>query len=119
MKRMLIGILPQEKMRARAAAIARGRYKPKPGEPKVWFPSMKSLAETLSDRNMALIKLIAEHRPASIAALAKETGRAPGNLSRTLNRLASYGFVRLEKRPGNVVRPVAQALEYNIRAIAA
>jgi predicted transcriptional regulator len=119
MKQIIIGIMPQEKMRARAIAIARGRYKPKAGEPKVWFPSMKSVAETLSDKNIALIKIIAEQKPASIAELSKQTGRAPGNLSRTLNRLASYGFVKLERQPGNVVKPVAQALEYNIRAIAA
>lgn len=119
MKQVIIGIMPQDKMRARAVAIARGHYKPKPGEPRIWFPSMKSVAETLSDKNMALIKLIAEQKPASIAELSKKTGRAPSNLSRTLNRLASYGFVKLEKQPGNVVKPVARAVEYNIRAVAA
>lgn len=119
MKQILIGIMPPEKMRARAIAIARGEYKPKPGEPKVWFPSMKSVAETLSDKNMELIRIIAEHKPASIAELSQQSGRAPSNLSRTLNRLASYGFVRLEKQAGNVVRPIAQATEYNIRAVAA
>jgi predicted transcriptional regulator len=119
MKQVIIGIMPQEKMRARAIAIARGEYKPKPGEPKIWFPSMKLVAETLSDKNMALIKIIAEQKPASIAELSQKTGRTPSNLSRTLNRLAGYGFVTLEKRPGNIVRPVAHAIEYNIRAIAA
>ncbi len=119
MKRIVIGILPQEKMRARAISIARGQYKPKPGEPKVWFPSMKSVAETLSDRNLELLRIIAEQKPESIAALSERTGRAPSNLSRTLNRLASYGFVKLERRAGNVVRPVAQATEYTIRAAAA
>lgn len=119
MRRIIIGILPQEKMRERAIAIARGEYKPKPGEPKLWFPSMKSLAETLSDKNMELIRIIAEQQPASITELSQKTGRAPSNLSRTLKRLAHYGFVLLEKRPGNIVRPVARATEYDIRAIAA
>ncbi|MGH8227899.1 MAG: MarR family transcriptional regulator [Steroidobacteraceae bacterium] len=80
---------------------------------------MKSLAETLSDKNMELIRIIAELQPASIAELSQRTGRAPSNLSRTLKRLAHYGFVLLERRPGNIVRPVAQAIEYDIRAIAA
>src|SRR5438105_4068065 len=31
MKMIVIGILPQEQIRARAMAIARGEYKPKPG----------------------------------------------------------------------------------------
>jgi predicted transcriptional regulator len=116
MKVITIGIMPQEKVRARAIAIARGQYKPKPGDPKIWFPSMKSLAETLSDKNMELIKIIAEQKPDSIAALSQQTGRASSNLSRTLNRLAIFGFVTLQKRPGNVVRPIAKAIKYNILA---
>jgi predicted transcriptional regulator len=111
--------MPQEKVRARAIAIARGQYKPKPGDPKIWFPSMKSLAETLRDKNMELIKIIAEQKPDSIAALSQKTGRASSNLSRTLNRLAIFGFVTLQKRPGNVVRPIAKAVKYNILAGAA
>jgi predicted transcriptional regulator len=118
MRRIVIGIMPQDKVRARAIAIARGQYKPKPGEPKIWFPSMKSVAETLSDKNMALIRVIAEQRPASIAELSQKTGRAPSNLSRTLHRLARFGFVALERRPGNVLRPIADVTEYNILAVA-
>jgi predicted transcriptional regulator len=116
MKVVTIGIMPQEKMRARAIAIAiaRGQYKPKPSDPKIWFPSMKSLAETLSDKNMELIKFIAEQKPESIAALSQQTGRAGSNLSRTLNRLAIFGFITLQRRPGNVVRPIAKAVKYNI-----
>lgn len=45
MKRLVIGVLPQEKIRERVLSIARGTYKPKPGEPKVWLNSMRSLAE--------------------------------------------------------------------------
>jgi predicted transcriptional regulator len=114
-KVIAIGIMPQDKVRARAIAIARGQYKPKPSDPK----SMKSLAETLSDKNMELIKIIAEQKPDSIAALSQKTGRASSNLSRTLNRLAIFGFVTLQKRPGNVVRPIAEAIKYNILAGAA
>ncbi len=119
MKRIVIGIMPPDKMRARAIAIARGQYKPKAGEPKVWFPSMKSVAETLSDKNMALIRVIAEQHPASIAELSQKTGRAASNLSRTLHRLARFGFVALERQPGNVLKPIARAVEYNIIAVAA
>ena len=110
--------MPQDKVRARARAraiaIARGQYKPKPSDPKIWFPSMKSLAETLSDKNMELIKILAEQKRDSIAALSLKTGRASSNLSHTLNRLAIFGLVTLQKRPGNVVRPIAKAIKYNI-----
>jgi predicted transcriptional regulator len=115
MKAIVIGIMPQEKIRERVMAIARGEYKPKPSDPKVWFTSMKSLAEVLSDDNRALLKVIMETKPASITALAESTGRKPGNLSRTLKTMSNYGIVDL-KRENNHVRPVAKATEFRIIA---
>ena len=75
MKTIVIGIMPQEQIRARMLAIARGEYKPKPGEPKVWFTSMKSLAEVLSDENRALLKVIAESKPEVVRELTNELAR--------------------------------------------
>lgn len=115
MKAIVIGIMPQEKIRERMLAIARGEYKPKPGEPKVWFTSMKSLAEVLSDENRALLRMITETNPESISALANATGRKPGNLSRTLKTLSNYGIVEL-KRENRKVRPVVKANEFRIVA---
>jgi predicted transcriptional regulator len=116
MKVIKIGIMPQAQVRARMIAVARGQYKPKPDEPKIWFASLKSLAETLSDKNMDLIRIIAKEKPDSIAALSQHTGRASSNLSRTLNRLAMLGFVKLQKQPGNIVKPIAEAVKYRISA---
>lgn len=115
MKAIVIGIMPQEKIRARMLAIARGDYKPKAGEPKVWFTSMKSLAEVLSDDNRALLKVINEVKPESISALAEATGRKPGNLSRTLKTMANYGIVEM-RREKRYVRPIAKATEFRIVA---
>jgi predicted transcriptional regulator len=115
MKSIVIGIMPQEKIRQRILAIARGDYRPKPGEPRVWFTSMKSLAEVLSDDNRALLKVITETEPESISALAEVTGRKPGNLSRTLKTMSNYGIVEL-KREKNHVRPIAKATEFRIVA---
>ncbi len=115
MKPIAIGILPQEKMRARVLAIARGDYRPRPGEPKIWFASMRSLAEVLSDENRALLRVIRETRPSSISSLALTTGRKPGNLSRTLKTMSRYGIVDL-KRERNHVRPIARATEFRIVA---
>lgn len=56
MKTIVIGIMPQAQIRARILAIARGDYKPKATEPKIWFTSMRSLAEVLSDDNRALLQ---------------------------------------------------------------
>ena len=113
MKAIVIGILSQDKIRERVLAIARGDYKPKAGEPKIWFTSMKSLAEVLSDDNRALLRVIMETRPESISALAAATGRKPGNLSRTLKTMANYGIVDL-KHEKNHVRPIAKATEFHI-----
>lgn len=115
MRRIVIGIMPQEAIRARMLAIARGDYQPKAGELKIWFPSMKSLAEVLSDDNRALLRVIRETRSPSIASLAQATGRKPGNLSRTLNTLSRYGIVEM-KREKNQVRPIVKATEFRIVA---
>lgn len=69
MKKIAIGIMSQEKIREHMLAIAKGEYKPKPGEPKIWFTSMKSLAEVLSDENRALLKTIRDTHPESISGL--------------------------------------------------
>ena len=66
MKAIVIGVMPQDQIRARMIAIAKGEYKPKPGEPKIWFTSMKSVAEVLSDQNRALLKVIRETNPDSV-----------------------------------------------------
>ena len=115
MKALVIGIMPREKIRERMLAIASGEYKPKPGEPKVWFTSMKSLAEVLSDDNRALLRVIKETNPESISALAEVTGRKPGNLSRTLKTMANYGIVEM-RREKRHVRPIAKATEFRIVA---
>lgn len=115
MKAIAIGIMSQEKIRERVLAIARGDYKPKPSEPKIWFTSIKSLAEVLSDDNRALLHVITETKPESISALAEATGRKPGNLSRTLKTMSNYGIVEL-KRERNHVRPVVKATEFRIIA---
>ena len=115
MKKVVIGIMPQDKIRARMLAIARGDYKIRRGEPKVWFTSMKSLAEVLSDRNRALLNVIADTKPDSLQDLAKATGRQPSNLSRTLKTLEGYGFVELKKE-NKKIRPVAKATQFEIQA---
>ena len=115
MKAIVIGIMPQEQIRARMLAIARGEYQPKPGDPKVWFTSMKSLAEVLSDENRALLKVISETQPESITALATVTGRKPSNLSRTLKTMSHYGIVEMQ-REKRQVRPIAKATEFQILA---
>ena len=113
MKAIKIGIMPQEQIRARVLAIARGEIKARPSDPKIWFTSMKSLAEVLSDDNRTLLKVIREIRPDSVTSLAAATGRTPGNLSRTLKTMSHYGIVEM-RREKKLVRPIANATEFQI-----
>ena len=115
MKTIVVGILPQDRIRERMLAIARGEYRPKAAEPKIWFTSMRSLAEVLSDDNRALLKVIQDTKPQSISTLAEMTGRTPGNLSRTLKTMSNYGFVEI-KRENRHVRPIAKFTEFRIVA---
>lgn len=107
MKTIVVGVMLQEQIRARA--IAKGEYKPKLSEPKIWFTSMRSVAEVLSDQNRATLKVIRESSPDSIAVLAKATGRRPGNLSRTLKSMW-----RASSDPGSRLRPGARLLRRSV-----
>ena len=115
MKKIVVGIMSEEKIRERMLAIASGEYTPGRSEPKVWFTSMKSLSEVLSDKNRELLHIMAESRPDSLQSLAEKTHRQPGNLSRTLKTLERYGFVELKKKNRKVV-PIARATEFTIHA---
>ncbi len=118
MKRYIvkIGIASEAELRKRSIDIAAGRRHRQQGEPKVWFTSMRAAAEVLSEKNRELLRILAEEQPESVRELAELTGRAESNLSRTLKTLAGYGFVHLERKEKSV-RPVARAMEFQIRAM--
>ena len=105
MKVLRIGIASYEEMKARTIAIARGHYRPAPDEPKVWFPSAESFAKVLSEKNRALLQVIVESAPHSLAELAERTGRRKPNLSRTLKTMERYGLAVLKRGPRRSVIP--------------
>jgi predicted transcriptional regulator len=96
---------PAEAMRY-AQDIVAGRRKRSAKDAVIWFSSVESFAKVLSEKNRALLALIAEKRPTSIDALAAVSGRAKSNLSRTLRTMERYGLVRLEKGAGRKLKPV-------------
>ena len=114
MKKISIGIMSREEYQKRTIAIASGKYKPKRGEPKVFFNSMKSLSEVLSDKNRELLKIIAEQKPDTITELAAISGRELSNVSRTLKTLERYGIVET-KRGRHSKRPIAMATKFDIQ----
>ena len=102
---LTVGIASYEDMKARTMAIARGERRPSKDEPTVWFTSLESLAKILSARNQALLELIAEEKPESLAELEVLSGRAKSNLSRTLRTMERYGLVQLSEGDHHRVVP--------------
>lgn len=118
MKTLKVGIMPREAFQKRTIDIAAGHYKEKRGEPKVWFSSMKSLAQILSESNVQLLKVINNQKPQTMKELAIMLGREQSNLNRTLKTLARYGIVELVKnKQGRGIKPVAKAAEFNIHYV--
>ncbi len=108
-----VGIMPREQYVQRTLAIARGEYVPRAGEPKIWFESIKSLAEVLSEQNRQLLALIELHRPQSLYELEQLSGRKAPNLSRTLKTLEAHGLVELRKEHRRVI-PRARATRFQV-----
>lgn len=105
MKTLIIGIASPDAFKARTMAVARGEYVPSKQEPKVWFTSIESAAKILSENNRALLETIANMKPNSLQELALKTGRAKSNLSRTLQTMAKYGLINIEKGEGRNIKP--------------
>jgi len=109
-----IGIMTHEDYKKRTLAIARGEYRPHPDEPKVWFESLRSMAQVLSNENQLLLRTILERKPESLKELEAVTGRSSSNLSRTLKTMARYGIVRMEKVRRNI-KPIVEATDFTVQ----
>lgn len=112
-KVMKVGVISREDYIKRTIAIAKGQYKPRKGEPKVWFESLKSVSQVLGSENQALLKVIIEHNPQSLAELEVLSHRKKSNLSRTLKTLEKYGIVELPMKKGRLV-PKVKATDFKV-----
>jgi len=101
-----IGIASPEYMRERTIRVAKGEIKRKPDDPRVWFSSIESFANVLSTRNMLLLQIMRKSKPASLSELAKQSGRAKSNLSRTLHAMERVGLIELKQGKGGRKMPV-------------
>ncbi len=110
---MPVGIIQKDEFIKRTIAIAKGQYKPKKNEPKIWFESLKSMAQVLSNENQELLRIIIKHKPSSLSELEALSHRKKPNLSRTLKTLAKYGIVELSKVKGRLV-PRVKATDFKI-----
>src|SRR6266705_5523592 len=112
MTTLKVGVASYKEMKARPMAVARGERRVAADEPKVWFTSTESFAKVLSAGNRDLLRVIAEKAPGSLDELARLTGRAKSNLSRTLKTMAGYGLVRLERGERGRISP--KVMHYNV-----
>lgn len=116
---MKIGIMSKETYKKRTIAIAKGFYKPKKDEPKIWFESIQSMAQVLSEENRKLLELINIHKPSSLVELGILSKRKISNLSRTLKTLQNYKIVTIDKSKGTVVPKVVATnfmVEFGIKS---
>lgn len=113
MKIVYVGIMPRGAYKERTIAIAKGEYKRKKNEPKIWFESLKSMAQVLSNENRQLLKTILNNKPSSLTELEEMTGRKKSNLSRTLKTLERYGIVELHKEKNRII-PEVKATDFRV-----
>jgi predicted transcriptional regulator len=113
-KTLNVGIMSREEFKRRTIDIAKGEYKPGKDEPKIWFESLQSFAQVLSDENRMLLHIIEEQKPKSIQKLGELTGRKKSNLSRTLHTMADYGIVELVREHARGLVPVVKVTHFNL-----
>ena len=83
-------------LEAEMRAVARGERKAPGRAAEPSFNSTEALIRLLTPENRKLLAVIRDRRPSSIAELAKLTGRAASNLTRTLGKLEAAGLIRME-----------------------
>ncbi|HUH00114.1 MAG TPA: transcriptional regulator [Gammaproteobacteria bacterium] len=108
-----VGIISRDNYARRTVAIAQGSYKPRSDEPKLWFESLRSMAEALSPDNQELLRLIVEKSPQSLAELEQISGRKKSNLSRTLKMLEGYGIVSISRKRHRLI-PKVHATDFKV-----
>jgi predicted transcriptional regulator len=107
-----VGIASPAQVKERLLAAARGE-KADLGGVKVWASSIEAFAGLFTPENRELLTILERDKPNSVSALAKLLKRDQGNVSRTLQKLAAVGLVRLV-RAGREKRPEIMATRLTI-----
>ena len=98
-------------LREEMKAVARGE-RPAPADAgKPSFNSVEAVVRLLTPDNRALLAMIRDRKPQSVAELVELSGRSQPNLTRTLAKLESAGFITMKslgrrKAPSVAVRKI-------------
>ncbi len=82
-------------LRDEMKAVARGEQAAPADAAMPSFNSVAAVVRLLTPENRALLAIIRDLKPKSVAELAEMSGRAQPNLTRTLAKMEAAGFVRM------------------------
>ncbi|HCE1980216.1 TPA: transcriptional regulator [Vibrio cholerae] len=108
-----IGISSEELIRKYMLNVAAGKINHVEDMPNIWFASLTELSQVLTNDNIKLLNMISHESKNSLVKLAKITGRSVEELSISIEKLTSKGFVRID-RCGNEVRLTAMYTSFEI-----
>ena len=97
-------------------AVARGERLAPDDAAKASFDSVDAVVRLLTPENRALLAMIRDNKPQSVAELVKMSGRAQPNLTRTLAKMEAMGFITMKalgrrKAPSVAVKKIVVEID--------
>ena len=86
-----------DQLEAQMRQVARGEMRAPADAAKPSFNSVEALVRLLTPANRQFLAVIRDSKPQSVEELARLTGRASPNVTRTLAKLEAAGLVRVQK----------------------
>ena len=103
-------------LRDEMKAVVRGERAAPADAAKPSFNSVDAMVRLLTPENRRLLALIRDRKPQSVAELVKMSGRAQPNLTRTLAKMESAGFITMKavgrrKAPSVAVKKIVVEID--------
>jgi predicted transcriptional regulator len=103
-------------LREEMKAVVRGERPPPADAGKPSFNSVDAVVRLLTPENRQLLAIIRDRKPQSVAELVEMSGRAQPNLTRTLAKMASAGFITMKavgrrKAPSVAVKKIVVEID--------